>query len=111
MKVATPTGEQVKEITFQDNSLGMEFVRLEAGEFMMGQPERDKNTGPAHRVRITRPFLLGAKEVTQAQWSAVMGTTIEQLRKANDGVGPDLPMYNVSWHDATEPGRRPEGTG
>ena len=102
VKVATPTGEQVKEITFQKNSLGMEFVRLEAGEFLMGQPERDKNTGPAHRVRITRPFLMGAKEVTQAQWTEVMGTTIEQLRKASDGVGPDLPMYNVSWHDATE---------
>ena len=38
VKVATPTGEQVKEITFQKNSLGMDFVRLEAGEFMMGQP-------------------------------------------------------------------------
>jgi len=102
VKVATPTGEQVKEITFQKNSLGMEFVRLEAGEFTMGQAEREKDTGPAHRVRITRPFLMGAKEVTQAQWTEVMGTTIEQLRKANDGVGPDLPMYNVSWHDATE---------
>ena len=31
-----------------------------------------------------------------------MGTTIEKLRQANDGVGPNLPMYNVSWHDATE---------
>jgi formylglycine-generating enzyme required for sulfatase activity len=106
VKVATPTGEKLEDVTYHKNSLGLEFVRIEPGEFLMGQPGRDRNTGPSHRVRITRPFLMGAREVTQSQWTEFMGTTIEQLRKANDGVGPNLPMYNVSWHDAVEFCRR-----
>jgi hypothetical protein len=57
VRVATPAGEQVKDIAYYNNSLGMEFVRIEAGEFAMGEPGRQKSTGPQHQVRITRPFL------------------------------------------------------
>lgn len=47
-------------------------------------------------------------EVTQAQWEKVMGTSIyQQKNKANSqwsvyGVGPDYPMYYVSWDEAME---------
>ena len=34
VKVATPTGEQVKEITFQKNSLGMEDLRSVKSKFL-----------------------------------------------------------------------------
>ena len=30
-----------KEITYYKNSIGMEFVRIESGEFMMGSPEQE----------------------------------------------------------------------
>ena len=53
----------------------MEFVVIEAGEFKMGSPGeekgRQKNEEQVH-VRITRPFEIMAKEVTQSQWVAVM---------------------------------------
>ncbi len=65
------------------NSIGMKLVLIPAGEFKMGngrapeeeidffkrygnqdKPERFNDEYPCHRVRITRPFFLGAHEVT-----------------------------------------------
>jgi formylglycine-generating enzyme required for sulfatase activity len=53
--------------------LGMAFVEIPPGNFQMGQEKGVKTDEPAHQVRITRPFCLGATEVTEGQWSAVMG--------------------------------------
>ena len=57
------------------NSIGMEFVKIEAGCFYMGRPadeDGDKDEIPRHRVCITQPFLLGKTIVTQKQWLEVM---------------------------------------
>ncbi len=69
------------------------------GEFMMGspadEPERDRDEGPAHRVRLTQGFWLADTACTQAMWAAVM-----------DGANPShftgdgrRPVENVSWDD------------
>src|SRR5438067_1266692 len=61
------------------NSLGMRLVRIEPGEFMMGTGElppktrdewlaRDGDEAPAHKVKISTAFFLGAHEVTNAQY-------------------------------------------
>ncbi|MFW6156629.1 MAG: formylglycine-generating enzyme family protein, partial [Armatimonadota bacterium] len=52
-------------------------------------------------VRITRPFDIGATEVTQLQWEAVMGTRPWEGRAwaQNDHHAP---ATYVSWHDAAE---------
>jgi formylglycine-generating enzyme required for sulfatase activity len=50
---------------------------------------------PQHRVRITGPFYLGATEVTQGQYRAVIG----QSPSAFNG-SDDLPVEQVSWIDA-----------
>ena len=87
------------------NSIGMRFVRIPAGTFDMGS-NRGGDERPVHRTQITKPFYLSRFEVTQEQWQRVMGTTLEQQRdKANTkwdtrGVGPDFPMYYVSWLEA-----------
>ena len=53
-------------------------------------------------------FYIGMLEVTQSQWEKVVGTSISQQRnkKGSDyslkGVGPDYPMYYVSWDEAME---------
>lgn len=53
--------------------LGMAFVEIRSGIFQMGQEKGDKSDEPVHQVRITRDFCLGATEVTEGQWSSVMG--------------------------------------
>jgi len=92
----------------------MEFVRIPAGSFLMGSPPseegRDDNEGPVHEVRITKPFYMSKHEVTQAQWKAVLGTTVHQQRAKAvivipwnlKGEGPEHPMYYVSWEEAAE---------
>src|SRR5215472_12087868 len=59
------------------NSIGMKLVLIPPGEFLMGAPEGSPGAmageQPQHRVRITRSLYLGAYEVTQAQYQAVMG--------------------------------------
>jgi len=64
-----------------DEDLGggvkLRMVLIPAGEFVMGSPERERDRfpyeGPAHRVRITKPFYMGKYEVTNAQMAAVRG--------------------------------------
>jgi formylglycine-generating enzyme required for sulfatase activity len=82
----------------------MEFVLIPTGSFQMGRPGSRKS----RKVRITKSFYMGKYEVTQAQWEAVMGTTLRQQRAKADvpwnlkGEGPEHPMYYVSWEDAVK---------
>jgi serine/threonine protein kinase len=81
------------------NSIGMQLVGIEPGEFLMGSPESDtgafSDEKPQHRVRITKAFSLGIHEVTQGQYQAVMGETPSSFKGSDD-----LPVENVSWLDA-----------
>lgn len=82
------------------NSIGMEFVLLPAGSFLMGCGSKAEDCSsiekPRHRVTLTRPFYLGRYEVTQAQWAAVMGSNPSKVQR------PDNPVENVSWDDVQE---------
>src|SRR5262249_13833963 len=59
-------------------SLGMRFVLVPPGTFLMGSPEteaeRSADEGPQHEVAITRPFLLGVHPVTQEEYERVTGS-------------------------------------
>jgi uncharacterized protein (TIGR02996 family) len=94
------------------NSLGMRFVLIPAGTFLMGSPDdegfRGDDEGPVHEVEITRPFYLGVHPVTQAQWQAVMGSNPSYFSAASHGGcsvkglnTDDFPVERVSWNDAT----------
>jgi formylglycine-generating enzyme required for sulfatase activity len=67
---------------------------------MMGSPEdeadRVKDEGPQHKVRITKPFYMGAFEVTQQQYETAMGRNPACFKGAAN------PVEEVSWKDATE---------
>jgi formylglycine-generating enzyme required for sulfatase activity len=80
------------------NSLGMTFILLPAGTFIMGSPEeelgRDSNEGPQHQVTLSQPFYMQQTEVTQAQWEAVMGSNPSSFSGC-----PTCPVESVSWHD------------
>ena len=82
------------------NSLGMEFVLIPAGEFLMGSAGElaDDDEQPETRVRISEAFYLGKFEVTQGQWEAVMGSNPSYL--ANCGL--DCPVESVTWDEVQE---------
>ena len=90
-----------------NNSIGMVLVLIRPGTFKMGSEERSRfsrrvDETPAHVVEITKPFYLGATEVTQAQWCAVMGSKSNPSRRKS----PGLPVTGVSWEDCQEFCRR-----
>ncbi|MGH9900341.1 MAG: formylglycine-generating enzyme family protein [Pyrinomonadaceae bacterium] len=98
------------------NRVGMELIYVPPGSFMMGSESGDPDGKPVRRVTISEGFYMGRHEVTQAQWQAVMGTTLRQQRdKANPleniivGEGDNYPLYYVSWEEAQEFIRRLNG--
>ncbi|MBP8979643.1 MAG: formylglycine-generating enzyme family protein [Syntrophobacterales bacterium] len=83
------------------NSLGMTFVWIPPGDFMMGAAGQESGRGsdePRHQVTITRPFYLQNREVTQGQWEQVMGSNPSRFRSC----GRECPVEQVSWHDVQE---------
>jgi formylglycine-generating enzyme required for sulfatase activity len=67
------------------NNIGMEFVLIPAGKFMMGSKVSDKGARadekPRHRVTISKDFYLSKYEVTQEQWELVMGSNPSEFSK------------------------------
>lgn len=89
------------------NSLGILLLKVRPGEFVMGSPPDEAGRDAdekQHKVRITRPFYLGAHPVTQSQYVAVMGTNPSYFRGDDfpaESRG-DLPVDSVSWDDAMD---------
>jgi len=81
-----------------ENSLGMKLVRIEAGEFRMGSESSDSEK-PIHIVRITKPFLIGQTEVTQAQFEQVMGHSPWRGKDSVEQM-PTAAASCVTWDDA-----------
>ena len=121
--VATPNGNVEKEIVYYRNSVGMEFVLVPAGEFLMGTAEEyvtgcaanhswhwspDKfkispTEKPQHKVRITKPFFMGRCPVTYQQYVELMGphkTCNRGWYKRFNLTNP--PVTEVTWYDAME---------
>ncbi len=94
-RAAPKAGEKIT------NSLGMTFVYIPQGTFMMGSPSsepgRDDDENQ-HRVTLTKGFYLQATEVTQGQWTAVMGANLSHFRNCGD----DCPVEMVTWNEVQE---------
>ena len=84
------------------NSIGMKLVSIPSGSFTMGSPANEagrSNDETSIAVTISRPFYLGVTEVTQGQWTSVMGTT-PWKGKGYVQEGSNYPATYVSWDDA-----------
>ncbi len=97
--------EQSSPSAAVENSLGMKFVLVPAGEFLMGSDEspdvlskdypqyerrRVQELGdeaPVHRVRITQPFYLGQFEVTVGQFRKFLEASGYIPESVADGTG------------------------
>jgi formylglycine-generating enzyme len=103
------------------DSLGISFVRVPAGEFLMGSDEsvqalaadypaleRPRFEGlsdeaPVHRVRITKPFEMSRHEITVGQFRTFLrrsGHVPESVADGTGGYG-----YNPAYDPATSPRR------
>lgn len=94
-----PIGFSADQKTYT-NSIGIEFMIIPAGEFDMGsradEKDRYSDEGPVHRVKISNAFYMSKYEITQKQWSDVMGNNPSNFK------GDNLPVEQVSWNDVHE---------
>ncbi len=75
------------------------FVRIPAGRYDMGSPGLELKRSPdevQHPVRISRAFEMQATEVTQAEYTALMGRNPAY----HSECGEACPVEQVSWYDA-----------
>lgn len=110
-----------------ENSIGMKFRLIPAGEYFMGSSDEDvrrelvragddkhwrsciEGERPRHRVVITRPFYLGVHEVRQLDYQTVIQANPSHFATTGAGVeavrGLDTsehPVDNVNWRDAVD---------
>lgn len=82
------------------NSIGMEFVIVPSGSFMMGEDKNFEDASnyetPRHSVMISKEFYMGKYEVTQEHWVTVMGNNPSRFK------GKTNPVEWVSWDNVQE---------
>lgn len=120
----------LKEASVIQNSLGMKFVKIAPGGFVMGSGSDVQNRGAdeiAHPVKISKGFFIQSTEVTNGQWSEFVKATSYKTDSETSGNGPwiwighkweqdpayswakpgfqqtqDAPVVCVSWNDANK---------
>ncbi len=77
------------------NSIGIEFVYIPAGHFIMGAPDNEgsEEEHPQHKVIISKGFYLSKYEITQAQWKTIMKNNPSKFS------GNNRPVESVTWDD------------
>ena len=91
----------------RDHASGIEMVLVPPGTFEMGCTASlgwpcGSEESPVHAVALTRPFYLGRYEVTQAQWSAAIGSNPSEFQyptaQVPEAQVPNRPVELVSWN-------------
>jgi formylglycine-generating enzyme required for sulfatase activity len=79
------------------NSIGMKFVWVPPGAFLMGSPKEEVQRHAKeiqHKVTLTKGFYMGVYTVTQEEWQALMGDNPSHFKGEKN-----LPVEQVSWED------------
>jgi formylglycine-generating enzyme required for sulfatase activity len=71
------------------------MVLVEGGTFQMGSTNGESNEKPVYTVTV-KSFYMGKYEVTQKEWTEVMGNNPSNFK------GDTLPVEKVSWYEAVE---------
>ena len=85
----------------RDTSSNIEMLLVPAGTFTMGCSASNSYAcssaeNPTHQVTLTQAFYMGRYEVTQAQWTAKMGSNPSNFVGYSDS--PSRPVEQVSWN-------------
>jgi formylglycine-generating enzyme required for sulfatase activity len=94
---ATGLAWRVRDVATQ-----IELVLIPPGTFQMGcvvgsdMYACTDNEQPVHQVTLTKAFYLGRHEVTQAQWTAKMGSNPSYFQGYPDS--PSRPVERVGWY-------------
>jgi formylglycine-generating enzyme required for sulfatase activity len=84
--------------SFTETVKGVQFdmLAVEGSTFTMGSTTGgDSDERPTHSVTLSN-YYIGKHEVTQALWTAVMGSNPSY---SGYGIGANYPVNNVSWND------------
>lgn len=87
--------------------LNLTLVQVAAGSFTMGHvdgyPGSSPDEKPATKVTLTRPFWLGATEVTVAQWRQFVVATgyVTEAERSGDGIWVSTLNNNVEKREKT----------
>lgn len=100
-----------------ENAIGMKLALVPPGEFLMGSAETETGRQPKgedqHKVRLTKPYYLAVCEVTQDEYSLMMGDNpsyrAARLARTKQNYDVDtsrFPVERVSYFEALEFCRR-----
>jgi len=86
-------------------STGMVFILIPAGQYLMGSDDGRPEERPIHQVSV-RPFLISKYELTQGQWTRMMGVNPSEYGPGKLGATLAHPVEQVSWRDGSELSKR-----
>ena len=99
-KKADPINSLAEPLRTHLKKLMADMVLVEGGTYMMGNPDRDRNDEYAkdvpHEVTLSS-FYICKYEVTEALWTAVMGSN-----PSRHPSGDNYPVEQVSWYDCQD---------
>jgi formylglycine-generating enzyme required for sulfatase activity len=103
-----PVNATVEVLQERSVYLGLNYLRIPPGQFLMGAAETDAEAlskeKPRHPVRLTRGFWIGSTTVTVGaykRFAAAAKRKMPREPRFNPEWKEDLqPMVNVSWSDA-----------
>ena len=99
-KKADPINSLAEPLRSHLKKLVADMVLVEGGTYMMGNPDRDKNDEYAkdvpHEVTLSS-FYICKYEVTEALWTAVMGSNPSDHKS-----GDNYPVEQVNWYDCQD---------
>lgn len=95
----TGGGARLPGETFRDCAECPEMIVVPAGDFSMGSTETYLEQ-PIHPVTIPRPFAIGRREITFAEWDQCVAAGVCRHNPSDRGWGRgDHPVLDISWDD------------
>lgn len=86
---------------------GISMMEIPAGTFLMGAPEGEvgrESNEQQHQVTLSNAFYIMTTEVTQGQFSDIMGSNPSSFgpNGNNRNCGLDCPIDSMTWHEAAQ---------